>query len=327
VASAQTHQRGEDMSDAPDAEVDVVIPVYNGARFLAAAIESALAQSSPPRRVIVVDDGSTDQSAEIARGLAGGQVELIVVQKANGGLSSARNAGLLACRSEFVALLDADDVWLPHKLARQVARFRDSELADLGVVYCDYDDIDEHGQPLLDFPSTRLQRGLRGDIKRRLYRGNLVAGSGSGVLVKRRCLERTGGFDERLPSSEDWELWLRLAQHYAFDYVDEVLVHLRRHGGSMQAQRERQILRTDLEVLVRQRGDALDQAAVFASVLRRLAQTPGVFVRELFASPRAEDAALLDRLSLGMPRPLFRALVFNAKLLRVARARSKAYLG
>lgn len=315
------------MSAAPGAEVDVVIPVYNGARFLAAAIESALAQSLPPRRVIVVDDGSTDDSAAIARGLSGGAVELRLLQKANGGLSSARNAGLAQCTSEFVALLDADDVWLPDKLARQVARFQSSELSDLGVVYCDYDDIDERGQPLLDFPSTRLQRGLRGDIRRRLYRGNLVAGSGSAVLIKRQCLERSGGFDERLPSSEDWELWLRLAQHFAFDYVDEVLVHLRRHGASMQAQKERQILRTDLAVLVRQSGDALDRAALFASVVRRLAQTPGVFVRELFASSSAEDSALLDRLSLGMPRLLFRALVFNAKVARVARARTRALLG
>src|SRR5690349_2925752 len=91
-------------------QVDVVIPVYNGARFLRAAIESALAQTSPPRRVIVVDDGSTDDSAEIARGLSGGAVEVIVMQKTNGGLSSARNAGLAACHSEFIALLDADDV-------------------------------------------------------------------------------------------------------------------------------------------------------------------------------------------------------------------------
>lgn len=315
------------MSSSAAVEIDVVIPVYNGAVFLAEAIESTLLQTLPPRRVIVVDDGSTDGSAEIARGLAGGPVELIVVQKANGGLSSARNAGLASCRSEYVALLDADDVWLPHKLARQAARFRDSELANLGVVYCDYDDIDAHSRPLLDFPSTRLTRGLRGDIRRRLFGGNFVAGSGSAVLIKRACLERTGGFDERLPSSEDWELWLRLAQHYAFDYVDETLLHLRRHGGSMQAQKERQILHTDLEVLVRQHGDALDRAAVFASVVRRLAQTPGVFVRELFASSRDEDAAMLDRLSLGMPRPLFRALVFNAKLLRVARARAKALRG
>jgi glycosyltransferase involved in cell wall biosynthesis len=315
------------MPRAPEQEVDVVIPVFNGARYLAAAIQSVLAQTLPARRLIVVDDGSSDGSAEIARGLAGGPVELIVVQKANGGLSSARNAGLAVCRSELVALLDADDVWLPHKLARQVQRFRDSELANLGVVYCDYDDIDEHDLPLSDFPSTRLQRGLRGQIKRRLYRGNLVAGSGSAVLVRRQCLAEVGGFDEALPSSEDWELWLRLADRYAFDYVEEVLVHLRRHGGSMQAQRVRQMLRTDLEVLVRQRGNALDRGMLFAAFVKKLAQTPGALVRELFRSRDARDVALLEQLSLGLPRPLFRALVLNAKVMRAARARGKAYFG
>jgi glycosyltransferase involved in cell wall biosynthesis len=315
------------VSIAVHTEVDVVIPVYNGARFLAAAIESVLAQTLPPRRLIVVDDGSCDESAQIARRYACGAVELVVVQKPNGGLSSARNAGIARCRSELVALLDADDVWAPHKLARQVARFAESELSDLGVIYCSYDDIDEHGQPLLNFPSMPLTRGLRGRIRRRLFRGNLVAGSGSAVLVRRACLERVGGFDERLPSSEDWEMWLRLAEHYAFDYVDEVLVHLRRHGGSMQAQREAQMLRTDLEVLARQGGDTLDRTLLFAWGVRRLAQMRRPLLRELLTSERQEDVALLDRVSLGMPRPLYRALVLNTKVVRALRAQYKARLG
>jgi hypothetical protein len=193
-------------------------------------------------------------------------------------------------------------------------------------VYCDYDDIDEHGAPLLGFPGQHLQRGLRGRIKRRLYRGNLVTSSGSGVLVRRACLERVGGFDETLPSSEDWEMWLRLAEHYAFDYVDQVLVQLRRHGASMQAQRARQMLRTDLEVLARQDGGLIDRGLLFGAFLRKLAETPGSYVRELFASGDPRDAELVERLSLGLPRPLFRALVLNAKLARAARMRGKAYL-
>ena len=302
-------------------EIDVVIPVYNGARFLGAAIESVLAQTLAPRRLIVVDDGSRDESAAIARSYAGGATEVLVVQKANGGLSSARNAGLARCRSELVALLDADDVWVPQKLARQAARFAESELAELGVIFCAYDDIDEQGEPLPDFGSMPLTRGLRGRIKRRLYRGNLVSGSGSAVLVKRACFERVGGFDESLPSCEDWEMWLRLAEHYTFDYVDAVLVHLRRHGGSMQAQRERQMLRMDLEVLARQAGGPLDRALVFAWGVRRLAQTRPPLLHELLASRRPEDLDLLERVSLGTPRPLYRALVLNTKLARALRAR------
>lgn len=312
---------------APAAEIDVVIPVYNGAAYLAEAIRSALTQTLPPRRVIVVDDGSTDQSAQIARSLSQGAVELVLIQKPNGGLSSARNAGLAACRGEYVALLDADDVWLPHKLERQLARFASSELPDLGLVYCDYDDIDAAGRPIQDFPSTRLTRGLRGDVRRRLYRGNLVAGSGSAVLVRRALLERCGGFDQGLPSSEDWELWLRLSHHCSFDYVDEVLVHLRRHGESMQAQKVRQILLTDLSVMARQEGDAHDRALLFAAALRRLAQTPGKLVRDVFEHAGPDDQARLDRLSLGLPRPLFRSLVFSARVARVLYARSQGYRG
>jgi glycosyltransferase involved in cell wall biosynthesis len=306
-------------------DVDVVIPVYNGAAYLGQAIASALQQSVPPRRVIVVDDGSTDDSARIAHSFAGGPVELLVVSKANGGLSSARNAGLARCGSAFVALLDADDVWLPHKLARQLACFRQSPLPDLGLVYCDYDDIDAEGRPLVGFPSTRLQRGLRGRVQRSLYRGNLVAGSGSAVLIRRTLLERVGGFDESLPSSEDWELWLRLARHCAFDYVDEVLVHLRRHGSSMQAQKVRQILVTDLSVMARQPDRLGDRALVFAAAIRRLAQTPGALVRDLYESDATPEQALLERVSLGLPRPLFRSIVFSARVARVLRAQVRSW--
>jgi glycosyltransferase involved in cell wall biosynthesis len=94
-------------------DIDVIIPVYNGADFVSDALSSALGQSLPPRRVIVVDDGSTDATPVILSAVR--DPRLLVLRKANGGLSSARNAGLQAAESEWVAFLDADDVWLPRK--------------------------------------------------------------------------------------------------------------------------------------------------------------------------------------------------------------------
>jgi glycosyltransferase involved in cell wall biosynthesis len=308
-----------------EGDVDVVIPVFNGVRYLRQAIESVLAQSLLPRRLVVVDDGSSDGSAELARSFVSAHVELVVLQKPNGGLSSARNRGLSECGSEFVALLDADDVWLPDKLARQVERFRTSPLAKLGVVYCDYDDIDADGLPIPEYPSRKLQRGLRGRVRRRLLHGNLVAGSGSGVLVRRTCFARLGGFDEALPCSEDWEMWLRLASEYTFDYVPEVLVHLRRHGVSMQSSRGRELFLTDLRVLSRQHGSRLDRAAVFAGALRRLASAPSSYLSELLSSQDPNDRALLRQLSLGVPRALFVRLIRGARVARQVRARGRAH--
>jgi glycosyltransferase involved in cell wall biosynthesis len=217
--------------------IDVVMPVYNGEAFVEAGLESVFAQTALPSRIIVVNDGSTDHTAERVKMLFEKQValltECVLLDKKNGGLSSARNAGVLESRSKFVAFLDADDVWLPQKLEFQYGVFQSNTFTNLGAVYCDFDQIDFQGNPLPHHPRMVFDPELRGKIFEKLLIANYIASSASGLLCKRECFEKVGMFDEALPSSEDWDMWLRISTRYEFDVVPQKLVKIRRHSASM----------------------------------------------------------------------------------------------
>ncbi len=211
----------------------MVIPVYNGQRFILQALSSVAAQTLPPKKIIVVDDGSTDRTPEVV-----GNFKCIVpidyVRKANGGLSSARNAGIARCTSEYIAFLDADDAWYPEKLAEQAKVFKNSAMQNLGIVYSRYAIIDENGYLTDKYFVLEPDPSIRGNVFSMLLTANKITGSGSGVLVKRECFQTVGDFDETLTACEDWDMWLRLAERYEFDYSSEILVKIRRHDTNMQ---------------------------------------------------------------------------------------------
>jgi glycosyltransferase involved in cell wall biosynthesis len=215
--------------------VDVVIPAYNAASFIEDALASVAAQGDCVARVIVVDDGSTDDTVAIAEafGLRHPGLALVCLRQPNAGPSAARNRGLAHVQAEFVAMLDADDIWAPQKLQRQLEVFDHPRFEQLGVVYCGYGLMSESGERQ-ENRGFRLDPSVRGDVSERLLEGNLVAGSASAVLIRRACLERVGTFDERLVCAEDWDLWLRIAEHYAFDFVEDELVWLRQHPSNAQ---------------------------------------------------------------------------------------------
>lgn len=185
------------MSDEPDqpprpATVSVVIPAYNAAEWISEAIASALAQTSPPLEIIIIDDGSTDSTADVA-GRFPAPVRLL--RKPNGGPAAARNFGIAAAAGEWIALLDADDRWAPTKLEKQLA------LAEPDVVLIHTGLENEEDEPGLP---DRL--GFED-----LWQANRIANSS--VLVRRDTVIALGGFDEdpRLKSVEDYHFWLRLA--------------------------------------------------------------------------------------------------------------------
>lgn len=215
--------------------IDVVIPAYNAAAFIEDALGSVAAQGECVARVIVVDDGSSDDTVRVVEefGRRHPQLPVTCLRQANAGPSAARNRGLAQVKAEFVALLDADDLWAPDKLRRQLAVFDRPRFERLGVVYCGYGLMSPDGERL-ENRGFRLDPTVRGDVERRLLEANLIAGSASAVLVRRACLERVGTFDERLVCAEDWDLWLRIAEHYTFDCVEEELVWLRQHAGNAQ---------------------------------------------------------------------------------------------
>lgn len=203
--------------------VSVIIPNYNYGRYLAETLESVFAQTLSPHEVIVIDDGSTDNTSEV---LSSYGERIRVIHQQNRGVAAARNAGVELASGELVAFLDADDIWLPRKLERQLERF----VADpgLGLVFCGGEEIDAKGV-LLGRPRVD---GMEGWIANEilLFERPAVLMPGSGALVPRRIFEEVGGFDGRLPPSEDWDVSYRIACRYKVGFVPEVLLQYRIHG-------------------------------------------------------------------------------------------------
>ena len=237
---------------APPPTVSVVVAAYNAERFLADALDSVAAQTAPPLETVVVDDGSTDRTAEIAeRHPVGARL----VRQENAGSAAARNRGIAEARGALVAFLDADDLWLPHKLDRQIAA-----LGRTGARWC-YTDarfVDaETGHTLGRWSDTHP--APEGDVARALLGGNFI--TVPTVLAERTVLDAVGGFPETLPGrasiSEDWALWLRVAIDHAVAYVDEPCAAIRQHAAR---KTETMDLDLALDARVRLVGDAVARA-------------------------------------------------------------------
>jgi glycosyltransferase involved in cell wall biosynthesis len=204
--------------------VSVIIVNYNYGRFVGAALESVLAQTYEKLEIVVVDDGSTDDSPEILRMY---EPRVRLVRQANKGVSAARNRGIAESEGSLVAFLDSDDMWLPKKVERQVETFGDLAV---GMVYTGLEYVDSEGRTLCS-----ATEGTRGDVlvELALLRGPGVPASGSSAMVRRSALETVGLFDESLSTSADWDLWRRIACHYKIELVREPLVQYRQHGSAM----------------------------------------------------------------------------------------------
>jgi glycosyltransferase involved in cell wall biosynthesis len=211
------------VSFVPDL-VSVVIPVYNGAKFLDTALGSVLAQTYQRLEVIAVNDGSTDNCASI---LAAYGDRVAVLNQKNQGCPGARQAGVDASRGEFIAFLDQDDVWRPTKIARQVEILK--RYPDAVGVYCDHHSLSADGRSD-GKPAAGLHPTYSGRIFELLLRANCIV-TASLVMVRRSALMAVGGFDITQPYwADDWDLWMRLAQRGPFLFLLEDLVGYRRHG-------------------------------------------------------------------------------------------------
>ncbi|MFO1456183.1 MAG: glycosyltransferase family 2 protein [Steroidobacteraceae bacterium] len=229
--------------------VSVVIPTYNYGRFIARAIDSALGQTATPAEVIVVDDGSTDDTDEVLARYAG---RIRVLRQANRGVSAARNAGIDSASGDFVAFLDSDDLWLPTKLERQIELFERYPAS--GAIGCGVQVIRKELQVLrtVVFPDAIGHPHKR--IRRLALRRSWVGGSSSGALLPRAVLARVGAFDETLWGAEDWDLWLRIGAAYEVRNVAEPLVCVfdHRSGTFRNAERMAQVQLEVLQKLARE---------------------------------------------------------------------------
>jgi glycosyltransferase involved in cell wall biosynthesis len=222
-------QQGGVVSGAP--LVSVVLPTHNMARFLGEALDSVLNQTYPHLEVHVIDDGSTDNPrAAIAKQLEDPRVHFYTIPQS--GQGRAKNVGLRAARGEFVAFIDADDVWVLDKLERQLPLF---DRPEIGVVYSDYARIDVNGAPL-----ERIKSPVHvGRITNQLLIENFVTGMAS--VVRRECFERVGYLDEVIPMGIDYDLWLRISTVYEFAYLDYQTYLYRFWGGQMSRNFEKRL--------------------------------------------------------------------------------------
>ncbi len=205
-----------------DPLVTIIIPTYNRAALLAETLDSVSGQSFRDYEIVVVDDGSTD---ETARMIARRPEPIRYFRQRNEGASSARNHGLREARGSLVAFLDSDDLWLAGYLKACVGLLSGRD--ELAMVYCDFTCIGETGQPVNGHRKVQHD----GDVIESLFASTFV--HTSCVMARKSVVLDAGGFDESLPTNEDYDLWLRLALQYRFGLVSRVLCKRRTHRRSL----------------------------------------------------------------------------------------------
>jgi len=244
-----------------DLSVAAIIPLYNGARWIDSCLDSVFAQTHPASEIIVVDDGSTDDGAQLVEALAHRDNRISLLRKANAGQSSARNTGAKAARSGLLAFLDQDDLWHPRHLEELIGPFRSNPT--LGWSFSDADAMDESGtvfqKRLLHVRSLDHDRS---SLVECLSRDMCILPSAT--LISRDAFDAVKGFDERLIGYEDDDLFIRLlAAGYSNAFVDVPLLHWRFHGR--RTSHTAQMVASRLILLQKLLADHPDLAAVYGT--------------------------------------------------------------
>ena len=218
--------------------VDIIIPAYNAAKFLPAALDSVEAQSFKDWRILLVDDGSTDHTEElVAPYCARLGDKLKYIRQPNRGLPAARNAAIANSSAEFLALLDADDVWLPWRLEESLKAFLGRP--KVGLAYGLITQIDPEGRLLGTFLGNASH--AEGKIAPYIYMRKVEFPCPT-VTFRSECVAKVGGFDETMRASEDRDLWLRIALQYEVACVPRVIAYYRVSPNSMSTDPERMVI-------------------------------------------------------------------------------------
>lgn len=220
-------------------KVSVIIPTYNRSELLKKAVKSLKKQSHQNFEIIIIDDFSTDDTAQVVKEM---DDERIVYLKhdINKGGSEARNTGIRQATGSFIGFLDSDDQWLPDKLEKQLKQFEGKP--DVGVIYTGVQVVNENNQP-----TRKIVPEYKGEILSKLFESNCIDTTSS-VLVKKEVLERVQGFDASLPSCQDWDLYIRLAQVTKFDFVKESMVLFYHHSGERITTNKKSVLKGHLSI-------------------------------------------------------------------------------
>ncbi|MBL7129821.1 MAG: glycosyltransferase [Candidatus Omnitrophica bacterium] len=269
-------------------KVSVVIPAYNCERFISTAIESVLNQSYKDYEIIIVDDGSTDKTAEVIKQYS---ENIIYIYQSNGGPSKARNTGVFNARGQYIAFLDQDDAWLPDKLKMQVSLLEENK--DVRLAYTDtyiLDDKSFANHNAQNKRSFQIRCPHRGEVLQDLFLDNFI--STSSVMVYKECFKKVGMFDLFLPPIADYDRWLRIAALYKVDYIDKPLVKFRDHSACFRRDTilvATNVIKTlngiiaDYPVIKNMIGDKVNKRlSQFYVILGKLYLTKGSFKKALY---------------------------------------------
>jgi len=243
----------------PLPKVSVIIAAYNAETYILRTLASVRAQTYPNLEIVVVDDGSQDRTADVVDSIADSDEVVTLHRQANKGVAAARNLAIAKSYGEYIAPIDADDVWHPRKIERQVACMLASG-PSTGLVYAWSINLDGRGNFLNTYPKWKF----KGAIYEPLLKINFI-GNASVPLIPRMCIEQVGGYDCGLKvrggqGCEDWDLSLRIADRYAFDVVPAYLIGYRNAPSSMS--RNFDAMATSYELMVEAvKGNRPDIAA------------------------------------------------------------------
>lgn len=218
-------------SNRRDPVVTVVIPCFNAARTLSRTLESVRDQTYHNLDIVIIDDGSTDSTVAIAAEFAASDRRARLFKQPNSGVASARNLGVSNALGEFVAPLDADDLWSPQKIELQVRKIRED--ATIGLVYAWFENINDDDEIF----HGGFRYHFEGKVLHALGRVDFI-GNGSNAMMRTSAIQAVGGYDDSLRTQsaegcEDWKLALRLAETYKFAVVPEVLIGYRHSAENM----------------------------------------------------------------------------------------------
>jgi glycosyltransferase involved in cell wall biosynthesis len=285
--------------------VSIIMPVYNGAEYLAGAIESVLAQSYPQWELVLVDDGSTDETAVIVQQFNDARIRYHYQE--NRGQAAALNTGLSLAQGEFVTTLDADDSYSPESLQSRVTLL--NQHPEIEIVYGDGFYCYESGEPFLRF-TEYMPTGVTGDVYDTLIVSPFY-GTGATVMIRRQLLlDRQVGYDETIVWCQDWDFYIRLAETARFGFVEANTIYYRMHGAGMTVAMPHG---RRLESLIRTRQKVMASARFLATADEQKA----AFFYDFLMQDLLDNTTAQDELFASSP---FRSLSFaqQSRLLRVA---------
>lgn len=221
--------------------VSIITPVYNGQDFLRRSIKSVLAQTYQNWELLLIDDGSSDNSVQIIENYLEDDRIKLLRNELNSGIPATRNKGIENSHGEFIALLDQDDEWLPQKLEKQVNKFLEDD-DSFGLIYSNVEVRTDQGIVTERKKEIEPEVDIQSNLKLILTRNLITSPT---VMIKRRALTEVGLFDESIRwGGDDYDLWIRIAHKYKFDYIDEVLCIRYEHQQNYSADKKRMMLKT-----------------------------------------------------------------------------------